>query len=299
MDKTISWAEAEFWTRVGMILNFKLFEIDGNGISLGKLISGILLLVVGYLISRRASKEIGKRVLARMPVEDSIRYTLQQLVFYFFLFLTTLFTLRALNVPITIFTVIGGALAVGIGFGSQNLVNNFISGLLVMAERPMRVGDIIEIDGVTGVVETIGIRSTRVRTLQNVLVIMPNTNFIEKNLTNWTMSEIIYSKIRIGVAYGTDTDKLQRLCLQAAGEIPQILTSPPPDLTFADFGDSALLFDLGFCLHMSSIPARKTIESSIRYRLNALFNQNGIDVPFPIRDVRLTVQGKSDLQIRN
>lgn len=269
------------------VLNYQLFELDGHGVSLGKLISGIFMLIIGYLLSRHAAKVVDKRVLVRMNVEDHLRYTLRRFIFYFFVCLATLFTLHTLAVPVTIFTVIGGALAVGVGFGSQNLVNNFISGVLVMMERPIRVGDYIEIEGLSCQVLNIGIRSTMVRSAVNAVITIPNTVFIEKNLTNWTTSPMISCAVRIGVAYGTDTRRLSELCLKAVGEIEQVLRSPAPWITFVDFGDSALLFDVGFNIDSASFPSKKVIESSVRFRLNDLFNLNKIEVPFPQRDLHM------------
>lgn len=272
---------------VYQILNYQLFELDGHGISLGKLISGIFLLVLGYMISRRGAREVDNRVLTRMDVDEHLRYTLRRFIFYFFLCISTLFTLHTLNVPVTIFTVIGGALAVGIGFGSQNLVNNFISGLLVMLERPIRVGDLVEVDGVTGVIENIGIRSTTVRTPINAMMIIPNTVFIEKNMTNWTMSDQLMCKVSIGVNYNSNTSQVIQILLSAVAENPKILTTPEPAVNFVDFGDSALMFDLCFWISASTFSGRKALESQVRLKINELFRQHQIEVPFPHREVLL------------
>lgn len=284
---------------IAWVMNYKIFELDGNGISVGKLLTGILLLVAGYYFSRRASKEFERRVLTRMPIEQSVRYVFQQLIFYFLLMVTTLFTLRALNVPITIFTVIGGALAVGIGFGSQNLVNNFISGILVMAEQPMRIGDFVEVDGVTGQIESMGIRSTLVRTPNNVLITMPNTQFIEKNLTNWTMSQTVICTITVGVAYGSNAEQVTRVMLESLQGIEGVLTNPAPVVKFKDFGDSALVFDLGFSIPSNQFPQRKIIESTIRYRLYELLTAAKISIPFPMRDVNLNLGQAIPVKILN
>lgn len=289
----------DFLGQVHFVMSYQLFEIDGNGITLWKLLSGIVLLAVGYLVSRRASREVEKRVLIHMPIEESLRYTFRQLIFYFLLFITTLFTLRALNVPITIFTVLGGALAVGIGFGSQNLVNNFISGLLVMAERPMRVGDFIEVEGVSGKVDNIGIRSTTIRNMQNVLVTIPNTVFIEKNLTNWTMSGQVPSIIRIGIAYDSDLGKFQDAVLRSIRSVSQYLLEPAPAIAFVDFGDSALMFDVVTFLPSSEFPNRKMIESQLRFKLLQEFQTAGIQIPFPIRDLLMKVGGPVPVKILN
>lgn len=269
------------------VLNYQLFELDGHGISLGKLITGVMMLVVGYMISRRGATEVDNRLLGRMSLEESLRYTLRRFIFYFFLCLSTLFTLHTLNVPVTIFTVLGGALAVGIGFGSQNLVNNFISGILVMMERPIRVSDFIEIEGVSGQVENIGIRSTVVRTGLNAVTVIPNTTFIEKNLTNWTMSGSIAGSVRVGVAYDTDVKLLRELVMKALAEVPLVANDPAPDLVFSDFGDSALIFDILYYIGASDFPSRRSIGSSIRFRLLELFTMHKIEVPFPQHDLHI------------
>ena len=279
------------WTEIlkvaYQILNYQLFELDGHGVSLGKLISGVVLLVVGYMVSRRGAKEVDNRLYTRLDIDQALRYTFRRLTFYFFLCLTTLFTLHTLAVPVTIFTVLGGAFAVGIGFGSQNLINNFISGILVMIERPIRVGDFVEVGDITGQIESIGIRATEMRTGVNSVIIIPNTNFIEKNLTNWTKSEVIQCPVRIGVAYGTDMVLLRKVCMEALAGVGEVVNEPAPDLVFQDFGDDALLLDLTFSIAALSVPNRKKIASDVRYRLNDLFIRNKIDVPFPQRVVRM------------
>lgn len=285
----------EFLSFLSYVLNFELLNVDGISLSLGKLLLGVTLLILSYVIARKLARVIDRRVLSHLNVDSSLRYNLQRFIFYVFLVINSLFVLHILNVPITIFTVIGGALAVGIGFGSQNLVNNFISGILVMIERPMRVGDHIEIDGLNGVVESIGIRSTRMRSLANAVVMIPNTVFIEKNLVNWTSSGSLMCKISLGVSYDTDVQRLKALCIERVGRMSAVLKSPAPDLLFTDFGDSALLFDLVFYVPSGVFVSRRGIESEIRYALEALFRENKINIPFPQRDISLRLAGNVDL----
>jgi small-conductance mechanosensitive channel len=275
------------------VMNYQLFELDGHGVSLGKLLSGIFMLAASYIISRRAAREVDRRVLGRMTIDDHLRYTLRRFIFYFFLCLMTLFTLHTLNVPVTIFTVLGGALAVGIGFGSQNLVNNFISGILVMMERPIRVGDFVDCDGVSGQIEQIGIRSTIMRTGLNAVTILPNTTFIEKVLTNWTMSEVIVSSVRVGVAYGTDVRRFSDLAMAVVRETERVVKEPAPSIVFVDFGDNALVFDLIYYIQAANFPSRRAIESAIRFRLNDLFTEHGIEIPFPQRDLHVKLSEMS------
>lgn len=281
------------------VLNYKLFEIDGNGVSVAKLITGLVLLIVGYWLAGRATKELDRRLLGRMQIDEGLRYTFQRLIFYFLLAIVTLFTLRTLNVPITIFTVIGGALAVGIGFGSQNLVNNFISGILVMVERPVRIGDFIEVDGVSGTVINIGIRATTIRTNSNAAVILNNTSLIEKNLMNWSYSHAIQDVIRIGVAYGSDTAVIKKICLDSVQDVDGVVNPAHAVVNLADFGDNALLFDLFFDVSASHLTQRGRVRSDIRYKLNDLCKQHGIAMPFPQRDVHIVDAPPGLLQSRN
>ena len=271
----------------GNVLNYQLFELDGHGVSVGKLITGVVLMLVGYSLSHKAAREVDRRLLGRLSLEESLRYTFQRLIFYVFFCFVSLFTLRTLNVPITIFTVVGGALAVGIGFGSQNLVNNFISGILVMVERPIRMGDFIEIEGVGGSVVNIGIRSTTVQTPNNAAIIIPNTSLIEKNLTNWSFSHTVGDTVRVGVGYGSDTQLVKQICLQAVEQVEDILDPANTVVMFADFGDNALIFDIAYNISATRYPTRRKIQSEVRFKLNELFAKNKISLPFPQRDIHI------------
>lgn len=270
----IGWHEV--LNSVTSVLNYHLFNIDGSPVSLAKLLTGVFLLVLGYAISTRMTNAFDRRVLSRLSLEESLRYTFRRLFFYLLLFFITIFTLRTLNVPITIFTVIGGALAVGIGFGSQNLVNNFISGVLVMVERPIRVGDFIEVTGVSGTVQMIGIRSTVIRTPSNVITIVPNTSLIQNNLSNWSMSPTLSLSYRHTVFYSADLRQVARLCVIAAESVPEVLKNPAPSMVVAGYADSGLMIDVCYSISSYQIGDRSRIESDMRIKLNELFYENKI-----------------------
>lgn len=281
----MTWRETAAW--IMDVLSFPLFELEGFPISLGKLIFGLFLFVIGLVVSKRLANEVDRRIYVRLNLDESLRYTFRRLTYYFFLFLSVLFILRLLHVPLTVFTVLGGAAAVGVGFGSQNIFNNFISGLLVMAERPIRVGDYIEVDGVSGRVQIIGIRSTWVRTLSNALMVIPNTTFIEKKLTNWTLSGTISTSVQFVVGSETDTEKLKQICRNAVEKVPGVAKDPEPSLSFVNFGDAGLVFDLGYNIESASFPKKKSIESEVRYSLNSEFIRAGLKLPCPQRDIQL------------
>ena len=152
-------------------------------------------------------------------------------------------SLELVNVPVTVFTFLGGAVAIGVGFGSQNILNNFISGLILLAEQPIRVGDLVDIGGLCGNVEKIGARSTRVKTGANLEIIVPNSKFLEDNVTNWTLSDTrMRTVVKVGVAYGSPTEDVAEILKQAVDQCPHALTEPEPIILFNDFGDNCTEF---------------------------------------------------------
>jgi potassium efflux system protein len=270
------------------VWHYEISAIDDRPITVGKVLVGIFLFVFGVSLSRYLSRQLGRRVLPRLGLEAGAAAALQSLSFYALVSLLTLLALNIINVPLTAFTLLGGALAIGLGFGSQNIVNNFISGLILFAERPIRVGDMIEVDGTYGVVEHIGPRSTRVRSFSNIHIIVPNSSFLEKNVINWTLSDDrIRTQVTVGVAYGSPTREVARLIRKAVDEQAKVLKAPEPIVIFTDFGDSALIFDVYFWIRMRKQMDRRIVESDIRHHLDELFHEAGITIAFPQRDVHL------------
>jgi len=207
-------------------------------------------------------------------------------------------SMRIIRIPLTAFAFVGGALAIGVGFGAQNLINNFISGFILMAERPIRVGDVIDIEGTFATVEDIGPRSTRIRTGDNIHVLVPNSSFLEKNIVNWTLSDkMVRAHITVGVAYGSPVRKVEELLLRSVGEDDKVLKHPKPLVLFKDFGDNALLFHLYFWVSMESLVERLIIESNVRFRIDDLFRESGIVIAFPQRDVHLDSLKPLELKI--
>ena len=196
------------------------------------------------------------------------------------------FAVNAGGVELNKFTVLTGALGVGVGFGLQNIVNNFISGLILQFERPIHIGDVLDVDGTTGKVTRIGIRSSTVRTFQGAEVIIPNGNFISGKVINWTLSESLRRvELPVGVAYGTDPKLVTKLLDQAATTNESVLTSPVPAVYFKEFGDSSLNFELQFWVMQESNVNR--VKSEVALTVMELLDNAGIEIPFPQRDLRL------------
>jgi potassium-dependent mechanosensitive channel len=278
---------AEALLRARAVWTYELTSIDDRPITVGKILTGILLFTCGLLLARALSSQLGQRVFPRLGVEGAAA-ALQSLFFYVLMVLLTLLALRVVNVPLTAFTLLGGALAIGIGFGSQNVVNNFISGLILFVERPIRVGDMIEIDGTYGTVESIGARSTRVLAFNNIHIVVPNSSFLEKNVINWTLSSDQYrTVVTVGVAYGSQTRDVTRLIRHAVEEHGKILKKPEAIVLFSDFGDNALIFEVHFWIRMRKLMDRRVIESDVRHRIDQLFRDAGIVIAYPQRDVHL------------
>ena len=195
--------------------------------------------------------------------------------------------MKIVNVPLTAFAFLGGAVAIGIGFGAQNLFNNLISGFILMVQQPFKINDVVEFDGVTATVMEIDSRSTRVKTFDNYDVLVPNSYFLENKITNWTLSDkIIRGKLEIGVAYGTPARKVEGILLKLANDHDMIIPNPEPFVLFSDYGSSSMQFVLYFWVDTrKTFPSR--VGSDIRYRIQEIFEREGIKIPFPQMDVYL------------
>lgn len=274
----------------------ELFAVDDRSITVGKISGAILIFVLGFAAALGGSRLLGRALRRRLDAGGAS--AIQGLTFYVLVALVFLLALRTVNIPLTAFAVLGGALAIGIGFGSQNVVNNFISGLILMAERPIKVGDLIELDGTWGHVERIGPRSTRIRTFDNIHLIVPNSAFLEKDVVNWTLSDDdIRAVIDVGVVYGSPTREVARLLRKAMDEHGQVMAKPEPSVWFTGFGESALEFKALFWIRSRDMVERRRIESDVRYRIDNLFREAGIVMAFPQRDVHLDTSRPLEVRV--
>jgi len=265
-----------------------LFTASGDQvITIGQIVLVILLLVFGYLGSRLLGFLLGRRLSATKLRPDVI-YVMKRIVFFGILILVVITALGLLGIPLTAFAFATGALAIGIGFGAQNIINNFISGWILMAERPIRIDDFVELDNAFGVVEQVGTRSTRIRRSDGVHMLVPNSLLLERTVVNWTLVDReIRTNVRVGVAYGSPVKKVAELILQAVTEQTESKAEPAPSVVFEDFGDNALIFDAYFWCDVGGEKALREIRSAIRFRISDLFEKNDIVIAFPQRDVHL------------
>ena len=281
-------AGSDAWSIVLGVWGHELLVVEDRPITVGKIVTGLLLLFFGIFLSRGLSRFVGRRLLPRFRLAEGALHALQSLVFYVLVVAFTLVALQIVNVPLTAFTILGGALAIGFGFGSQNLVNNFISGLILLVEQPIRAKDLIQIGSLYGTVEYIGLRSTRVRTGENVEIIVPNSTFLQENVVNWTLSGTqVRVKVTIGVAYGSPTRDVKELLKKAAQNHGRVLPNPEPVVLFANFGDNALEFELHIWTHMRTLMEQRLVESDLRFMIDSLCREAGITIAFPQRDLHV------------
>lgn len=278
--------------------HYTLFYADKNPITVSKLIFGIFFIIFGYLMIRFGIKQFDKKILGKLNVDIPHRYTIKVFLFYFLLSFLFLFILYFIQIPLTVFTFLGGALALGIGFGTKNIMNNLICGIVIVAEHPIRIGDWIEVNDLSGVVEHIGFRATSLRSLQNTHILIPNSIILEHSILNWTLSDkVIRSQIKVGVSYSSDVDKIKQILLKIINDHSRVLSynkSQLPVVFFSDFGDNALIFTINYWIAITNYIDLKIVSSELRTEIQKQFKKEGILIPFNQRDIHV----KSPIQVQ-
>ena len=286
------------WNHVTEIWNFVVATApSGQVTTVGQIMSVIVLLLAGYFGSKLLGFLVGRR-LDKTKLRRDVVHVLKRIVFFAVLIVVFITALGLLGIPLTAFAFATGALAIGIGFGAQNIINNFISGWILMGERPIRIGDFIEFDAWQGVVEQVGNRSTRIRRTDGVHLLVPNSQLLERTVVNWTLvDQSIRTIVRVGVEYGSPVRRVSELIMQAITEQQQIKTTPAPSVVFEDFGDNSLVFDAYFWCDVTGEKLLREIRSDIRFRICELFAENDIVVAFPQRDVHLDTKDALEIRI--
>jgi small-conductance mechanosensitive channel len=212
--------------------------------------------------------------------------------------LLLLLTLNLAKIPFTVFAFLGGALAIGVGFGTQTLIKNLVSGMVVLMERNVRVGDIVEVDNFSGTVTEVNLRSSTIRGFDGVEAIIPNAVFVENKVTNWTQSDRRVRRIvKVNVAYGSPTRQVADLLQECAKRHGLVVADPPPVALLEDFGDSALVFALYFWVELRPAVSSPQVMSDIRFMIEKAFADAGIVMPFPQRDLNLRNAGSLRVEL--
>lgn len=275
--------QVQYW------LNYSLFTFNGREVLLLEILSVPLWLIVSIWLTRRIIAVIGNKLRAKDKDPNIIQLT-QRIVFVVAFAVIFLTTLSMLNVPITAFAFLSGAIAIGFGFGAQNIINNFISGWILIGEKPIRIGDFLEVEGVKGIVEEINTRSTRVRRVDGVHMLIPNSKLLENTVINWTLRDkLVRGTVSVGVAYGSDCQVVKELMLSITKSQPEVLheEGKEPAVFFQDFGDNALIFEVYFWINSRVDGGLRAVSSNIRFALDDAFKDNQVVVAFPQRDVHI------------
>ena len=268
-------------------LNTELWQGEGYSVTVSKLIIASLVFLSSFFLSSWGSKWLKRRMLKRFKASVTAANAVQRITFYILWIAFALIALNIVKIPLTAFAFMGGAMAVGLGFGMQNIFNNLISGFIVIFSRPFKVNDIVEVAGTSGVVEDIGSRSTTIKTWDGLDVVLPNRYFLENSVTNWTGSDLKKREmLKVSVSYDADSREVEKLLLDVVNGHSSVLKNPAPSVFFKNFGDDGLEFEIYYWIELRKASGVK-VSSDMRHHIAALFKREGINIPYPQRDIHI------------
>jgi small-conductance mechanosensitive channel len=268
------------------IFQYKLFEINRTPVTPSSVIMFVIVVFVFFLLSRLLQRVLKNQVLTRFRIDAGTQYTLFRVSHYIIMIIGCLFAFQFVGIDLSGLAVIVGLLSVGIGFGLQNVTSNFISGLILLFERPIKIGDRITVGHTEGDVIAINMRSTTIRSLNNISIIVPNSEFVSSQVVNWSHGD---PKVRlivdVGVSYNSNLDDVIRSLREVADENQNVLKDPEPDVLLSSFGDSS--WNMKLRVWLKDPQNYYKIHSDINCEIVRKFRQNGIEIPFPQRDLHV------------
>jgi potassium-dependent mechanosensitive channel len=292
------------------IWKFELFavqdniEVDGQIISgkrsvtVDKVVSALAILIIGYWFAAHLSRWFEGLAVRRFGMDASLALITRRWILFLEVLLLVVLSMLVVKIPLTIFAFMGGAVAIGAGFGMQNMLKNLISGIMLLFERPFRPGDVVEVGGIRGRVTDICARSSHIIDSNGIETVIPNSTFIEQNVTNWTLSsKSVRIVVSIGIAYGSPVKEVRRLLLEAADHHGLTLDVPAPMVLFEDFGSDALLFGLYVWVEINPDVSWKVIASDLRYMISKALDEHGIEIAFPQRDIHLDASRPLEVRV--
>ena len=296
----------------GQLADFEIYSvtdtitIEGQDITgtrrvtLGEMLLFLAIIAVGFWLTAHVV-QFGRRMVKRLFrwSEDSAAL-FARLTQILLVIAVVVAALTKMKIPLTVFAFLGGAMALAIGFGAQNLLNNFVSGLILLIERPVKTGDIVDVEGVTGRITQIGARCCQIKRMDGIEMLVPNSAMIEKTVTNWTLSDKKRrASVTIGIAYDSPVEQTQKLIEAVVREQPDVLAYPAPLVLFEDFGESALMFTVYYWLDLAQVTDRLVVASEIRVSLNRRLTEAGVIIAYPQRDVHLHTMRPLEVVIAN
>ncbi|GAA4976884.1 mechanosensitive ion channel family protein [Algibacter aquimarinus] len=283
--------ESSIWENFIEFLEFKIIDFTaGTGADEHDIVlkvKYVLLVALVMIATTFLLRWVKKLVTRKMPGEDKVKFnTVFSFARWIIYVIVMLIVFDSIGINVTAIFAASAALLIGIGLALQTLFQDIISGIFILIDQSVHVGDIIEIDGKIGRVEEIKLRTTRAVTIDNKVLVIPNHLYLENSLFNWTQNgNLTRESVEVGVAYGSDVQLVKKLLIQAASTNPNVLSSPEPVVLFTDFGDSSLNFKLVFTIG-DSFQAQFP-KSEMRFEIDRLFRENNISIPFPQRDIHI------------
>jgi small-conductance mechanosensitive channel len=268
------------------ILDFKLIELKGFNFTVTNLFVLVLIVVVAKLLLRSIELLIKKRLAKKKVVDEGRSSSITQIFKYIIYVITVFIAIESIGIDISIIFGVFAALGLGIGFALQDVFKDLISGIIILFEGNVSPGDILEVEGLIGVVKKIKLRTSLIRTRDGVYIVIPNSKVVNEKVINWsTNTKITRFNVAVGVAYGSDIEKVRVLLIEAAQKNEMVANRPTPIVFFKAFGDSSLNFELHFWI--LDTWQTELVKSDLRFAIDKLFRENNIQIPFPQRDVHL------------
>lgn len=269
------------------VLDFSLFKLGDKEIHVSELLLLLFLLVGVFVVEWFVRRYVMLRLLKRTRLQPSLQYAISRIFGYFLIAMGLFVALQTVGLNLSSLAIFAGAIGVGVGFGLQNIVSNFISGLIILAERPIALGDYVEVGGVGGRVRDINLRSTRVVTNDNISIIVPNSEFIASTVTNYSHGDPkIRVRLPVGIAYGSDVEKFRLGMIEVAKANPDVMKDPEPKVFFIGFGDSSLDFEVVVWAEDQAFRPLG-FRSALYYAIEAKLRELNIEIPFPQRDLHI------------
>jgi len=303
------------WAAAGLaardVWNYELFAIDdtfetaegrklavSRSVTVGKTFGAALIVFIGYWISGFVVRRIERKAVASGRATPQGAALVRKWILFIVAAVLGLVALVSASIPLTAFAFLGGALAIAAGFGLQTLLKNLVSGVMLLIERPLRLGDLVEVDGIRGRVTEIGIRASTIRSADGIESMIPNSRFLEGNMTNWTYSSPqARQTIAIGVAYGSPLRKASELLVGVLERHGLVLKSPAPQVYLEEYADNSVNFSLTYWVEMTESGDTRRVKSDLLLMIDAAFSEAGIEIPFPQRDVHLSTTGPMPVEI--
>jgi small-conductance mechanosensitive channel len=310
MGQKLNVAAATLGGEIGTLWNTEIFHLNDsvfiNGeviqrpspVTLGMMLSALLILIIGGLLSAASSRWIRSHLSARFSLDANTGTIIQKFSNALLLVCIILIALAVVKIPLTIFALLGGAAAIAVGFGSQQLVNNLISGIILLFERPIRIGDIIDVGTYAGTVTSIGTRCSQLRRADGVEILIPNSVILQGTVVNWTLTDShVRQEILVGINYGSPVEKALEIIAQVAKSHPDVLKNGDANVFFHDFGADAIVLRLLYWVDKQVIGSAHRVPSELRLSIYNALSAAGIGLAFPQRDIHLATAAPISVQV--